>query len=546
MLNILFINPVVREKGLPMHVPYGLGIIVAIAETLGHRFQVLDLNALRPPDQAIVEALRADRWDIVALGGITTTYGSVKRALQLLDGALDYRPAVILGGGIITAMPHDIMSLLPRVDLGVIGEGLQTFPEILERLESKRDDWQNVLGVAWRRSDGKVIVNRERPLVPMPEIDQTPYPAWDYFPLDVYFSNSSQLFSEEAYFTRRRLDVNASYGCALICRFCYHLGLTGELQTVETEEGNHEVVFGYRRDVRWHSPRYVVDMVKHMKNKYQVDFVCFLDENMMTMHRSTKGQWLTEICQLWIQEGLQPQCVRDKVPHDLDKCDGVHWGGTSHASQVDEKILPLMHDAGCSWLCYGLESFNDRILKQLGKGALRKHNIQCIEKTVKAGIRPTPNQIIGFPCEFFDSIRDSMTAWEELGLMVKPFFATPFPGSEWYYKYRQLILEQYDGSLEAFLLDLGDCTEVTANISLNFNKCELYGLREMMLNNDKRGIDEYEKMWHQHHDQPVLDPEKIPWFAKYKTGEEDKYREEIKAYSEGRLIEVVKGPRPTA
>jgi len=68
----------------------------------------------------------------------------------------------------------------------------------------------------------------------------------------------------------------------------------------------------------------------------------------------------------------------------------------------------------------------------------------------------------------------------------------------------------------------------------------------MMLNNDKRGIDEYEKMWHQHHDQPVLDPEKIPWFAKYKTGEEDKYREEIKAYSEGRLIEVVKGPRPTA
>ena len=132
-----------------------------------------------------------------------------------------------------------------------------------------------------------------------------------------------------------------------------------------------------------------------MKNKYQVDFVCFLDENMMTMHRSSKGQWLTEICQLWIQEGLQPQCVRDKVPHDLDKCDGVHWGGTSHASQVDEKILPLMHDAGCSWLCYGLESFNDRILKQLGKGALRKHNIQCIEKTVKAGIRPTPNQIIG-------------------------------------------------------------------------------------------------------------------------------------------------------
>src|SRR5437899_4005632 len=167
MLNILFINPVVREKGLPMHVPYGLGIIVAIAETLGHRFQVLDLNALRPPDQAIVEALRADRWDVVALGGITTTYGSVKKVLHLLDSSLDYRPVVILGGGILTAMPHDIMSLLPRVDIGVIGEGLRTFPEILEKLEKQAQDWQDVLGIAWRRSDGKVIVNREQSLLPM-------------------------------------------------------------------------------------------------------------------------------------------------------------------------------------------------------------------------------------------------------------------------------------------------------------------------------------------------------------------------------------------
>ena len=36
--------------------------------------------------------------------------------------------------------------------------------------------------------------------------------------------------------------------------------------------------------------------------------------------------------------------------------------------------------------------------------------------------------MFGFPDEDFDSIRDNVTAWNRLGLQVKPFFATPYPG----------------------------------------------------------------------------------------------------------------------
>jgi hypothetical protein len=82
-----------------------------------------------------------------------------------------------------------------------------------------------------------------------------------------------------------------------------------------------------------------------------------------------------------------------------------------------------------------------------------------------------------------------------LGIVVKPFFATPYPGSEWFHTYRERIIEQYDGDLERFLLDLGDATKVTGVICHNFDAVELYGLRELMMNFDYKRIHEYEIKW---------------------------------------------------
>lgn len=88
-----------------------------------------------------------------------------------------------------------------------------------------------------------------------------------------------------------------------------------------------------------------------------------------------------------------------------------------------------------------------------------------------------------------------MKAWEELGIIVKPFFATPYPGSAWFHVYKEKIIEQYNGNLESFLLELGDATDITAVISENFNAVELYGLREHMVRFDYKRIDDYERLW---------------------------------------------------
>ncbi len=507
MSKVLFTNPVVREDDQPRHVPYGMAMLAAIIMKQGHQVQAFDGNAWRPPnmEEVLTEVLRADRWDVVAVGGLSTTYKSIRTIVELAKKVAP-RSLVVSGGGFLTSMPLDIMTLMPGIDVGVVGEAYETFPQLLAMLDKGDRDWSKVLGLIYRDGERNIRMTDPRPL--LQEIDTLPYPAYELFPLEeIYFKNSMILLSEESMTARRRLDINASYGCSLICRFCFHLGLSGEMVQVDTPQGR-DTMFNYDRELRWHSPRYIVDMVKYARDRFGVDFVSFLDENLMTMNASSGYKWLPEICRLWIAEGLQPSCVRDNVPHDPDKCRGVHFGGTSHATLVRQDVLVQMRQAGCSYLDYGLESFSDRILKNIGKASTRKFNERAVKITMEAGIRPIPNQIIGFPDEFFDSLLDDMDAWDRLGVVVYPFFATAYPGSEWYYTYKDKILKQYGGNLEAYLEDLGDATKITGVISENFNAVELLGLRELMVQRDRKRIVEYEKVWRRHHGEP-----KIPVFT---------------------------------
>src|SRR5437773_1835755 len=427
MAKVLFVNPVIREEDDPRHVPYGMALLAAIIMREGHLVQVFDANAWRASDAVLSQVLAADRWDVVGLGGITTAYRSIK---QIVRRAKDIAPQalVVAGGGFLTSMPHDIMRFLPQVDACVVGEAFASFPELLRRLDAGNRDWAKVPGLVWRGPDGVSHLNPEQPL--LQDIDRLPYPAWELFPLDVYFKNSMALYSEEGMGARRRLDINASYGCSLICRFCFHLGIDG-------------------------------------------------------------------------------------VPHDPERCTGVHWGGTSHATLCSPEVLKAIKRAGCSHLVYGYETFSARVMKTIGKGATPEANERSLRWTLEAGIRPIPNQMIGFPDEDFDSLRDNVLAWNRLGLQVKPFFATPYPGTEWYQKYKSRILEQYDGDLEAFLLDVGDATRLTAVISKKFNAVEIYGLRELMVQRDLKRLAEYEAERNRLHPVDPLAEEKAAWTRRF-------------------------------
>ena len=487
MAKVLFLNPVIRQEAKPTHIPYGFAQLIALAVKAGHQVQLFDANAWRPTEKEIREVINADNWDVIATGGLVTTYGFIKKAVRCAR-QVNKKALIILGGGVITPIPYEVMRFLPEVDIGIIGEGYQSLIEILKNVDVGYKEWEGIKGIIFRR--GKELqLNTERPL--LEDLDSLPFPAWELFPLQIYFRNSPVLLSEEAMLAKRRIDVLASYGCPFRCKYCFHLGLSGEIKIIN-EGKNKRVVPTSHRRVRFHSPEYVVEMVKYAKKKFKIDFVSFLDENFTNLARNDR--WFDDFAWRWEKAGLSAYCSKKQIRHNPKECKGIHWGTTAHAAIVNKDMLQRFRKLGCSFLDYGLESFSDKVLISIGKGSNAKLNKRALEMTLRAGIRPIPNQIIGFPQESFESIKLSVIAWQELGIKAIPFFATPYPGSEWFYQYRERILNQYGGNLEKFLLDLGDATRLTAVISNNFNAVELLGLRELMVNHDLKRIEEYENM----------------------------------------------------
>ncbi|XQW85825.1 B12-binding domain-containing radical SAM protein [Thalassotalea piscium] len=504
MAKILFINPVVREEDVPRHIPYGIALLAAIAMEKGHLVQVYDANAHRLPLETIIDVCQADEWDAICIGGLTTTYNYIKKACKLIKQTAP-NAQLIAGGGFLTSMPTEVFKWIPEIDVGCIGESFETFPAVLEKIDNNDFDYSTVLGVIHRDLTGKSFLTQVRPNIK--ELDTLPWPAWELFPLDIYFANSANLFSEESFTSKRRMDINGSFGCGLTCKYCWHLGTTGDMLIEENEEGENDVVFTYGRNIRYHSADYIVKMVKHLYDTYNIDFAAFIDENLMTMDVASKGTWLKELCAKWIEAGLQPTCRQQGIAHD-ENCKGVHWNGTSHAGLHRPDTLKLMYEAGCTHLVYGLESFDPHILRNLGKGSNARKNKQSIATCLDSGIKPIPNIIIGFPEETFDSVRNTINALIELGITAKPHFATAYPGSEWYYAYKDSILKQYDGDLEAYIMDLGDASKITATISQEFSPVQLLGLQQIVYLKDLRLLELSENHWApvQQYLAPVVEP----------------------------------------
>ena len=95
--------------------------------------------------------------------------------------------------------------------------------------------------------------------------------------------------------------------------------------------------------------------------------------------------------------------------------------------------------------------------------------------------------MIMFPGETYETIGEMLDAWEEVGIVSKPFIVTPYPGSDWFIKYHDRIMTQYGNDLNKFLMDLGDATAVSALLTDNFTPAEAVGIQNIMADAARTG-----------------------------------------------------------
>ena len=422
-MKTLLIVPEIRLDSGPNHFPFWAGILAAIVENKGGQVAVLDLNALRDhfggklvPNHVIQEEIGQEDWDLIGIGGLTTTYGRIQQLAPIIKKSSP-NSIFVGGGGWSTYNPDEILKLVPELDFICIGEGEETFSELYDVINQGKNDFESVNGLCLRNGDSFKYTN---PRALIADLNTVPFPAYDLLETEIYFKYSPLGMSVDSMNSKRRASVVWERGCPRGCTFCSHNGMSRiDLQNIygkgDRREGEKLVRVSdkendtFQLPARWPTPEYAVNNIKLLVEKFDVDFISILDENM-----TSNLQWTKDFCNLYIESGLDSS---------------LKWGtlGDAPSVAVHPEIIKLMKDAGCAYISFGFESASDKVLNQdIQKGQLRSHLQTTIDTLKQEKMTPITTFMIGNQNENINDLMETVDFWIQNGAEVDPFICTPY------------------------------------------------------------------------------------------------------------------------
>ena len=502
-MKTLFVVPEIRLDMAPTNFPFWAAIFASIIKEKKGEVAILDLNALRMnfggqqvPTQFIIDQISSEKWDLIGIGGLTTTYARIKELAPLIR---KYAKDSIFvgGGGWATYNPDEILQLVPELDMICIGEGETTFSELYDEIDKGTKDFEKVKGLYIKDKDGFGFTE---PRALIDDLNTVPYPAYDLIEMDIYFKFSPEPKSVQSFNAKRRATAVWERGCPRGCTFCSHNGMSRiDLQNIygegDRKEGEKLVRITdkendtFQLPARWPTPQYAIDNIKLLKKEYDIDFVSIVDENM-----TSNLKWTKEFCKLYVKEGLN---------------ESVPWGtlGDAPSVAVKPEIIKIMKDAGCAYISFGFESASNKVLNEdIQKGQLRSHLQKTLDTLKQEKLTPLTTFMIGNPHENIDDIMETVDFWIENNAEIDPFICTPYVGSPIFYDNKDFILQQYDerlkfvnnndnfdkelvkqwklSALDKFMKECGDAFQYTATISQYFTIPELFAIKNFMYRHD--------------------------------------------------------------
>jgi radical SAM superfamily enzyme YgiQ (UPF0313 family) len=466
--------------------PQGLMLLASIAIQEGHETAIMDLNYQRPVPtwRDVAKQMSVEKWDVIAIGGLSSMYKDIIKVLKI-SRKLNPDALIVCGGGFITYMPDKIMEFCPEIDVAGIGEGEDLFRDVLKTKEGN-ENWKTVRGICYRE-DGQTLFTEPRPLIQ--NLDNLPYPAYELVDVESYFKYSASLWAGPGIWqSKRRMNMVTERGCPRQCTFCTHNGMNRwDQQAILGKERLRllDKEAGFQAVVRFFSPKYVVDHALYLYDKYQIDYLCLMDEN----NTASPGR-MHEFCDLWIKEGLHKK---------------VRLATGGDAPSINAALVKHMKEANFSIIAIGGESGSDRVLlKDIGKGVTRAHNQKAIELLQQGDITPSMTFMVGNPNEDINDVLETVDFFIKNDAIVDPFICTPYPGTKIFYDNQDFILEQYDErlallkqlpnpnipeetirkwkdeALQKFLLSLNNATDYSCTVSKKFDYADLLAIKHFM------------------------------------------------------------------
>lgn len=382
--------------------PIGLAYIAGTVKSLGIRYDVVDslgegigrvfriedseMNYRGLPVEEIINKIKPQT-KVLAISTMFTSEWIVhKQIIKRIKEALPH-VKIVLGGEHASSSWQHILESTKEVDFCVIGEGDDTFTELVLKIQNDETNFDEVHGIAYRK-EGTPKLNERRKRIR--SVDD--YKAeWTKFPVGNYLDHKSGMNT----IYMRAMPILGSRGCPYQCTFCSSPFMWGT---------NY-----YTRD-----PREIVDEMIRLKKEYNVEIFEFAD-----LSATVNKKWTMELCRLIKEENL-----------------GIKWqfGPGTRSEVLTPEALQDLKDSNLYKLNFAPESGSVGTVKKMNKRINITKLIGSIKKAVDLGLQTKCQFIIGIPEQTFKEMVESTIFTLKLSLYgvddmaIYAFY--PYPGSE--------------------------------------------------------------------------------------------------------------------
>jgi len=320
----------------------------------------------------------------VICAGISTLTGEqIKYGLEAAEKIRAINPDIpIVWGGIHPSIIPEQTIQHSLVDYVICGEGEEAFPDFLNNLvkDGNLEDVQNLVYL----KDGEPVVNPRRPFLNFNKRNNLPY----------------DLLKLSRYQTGTRIEYQSSRGCPHGCSFCYNKGFN---------------MFKWR----FKDPEIVLDELESLKKRFGSEYLFYVDDEFFISKKRA-----TAIIQGLIDRGIDFKWKASIRIEVLNK--------------YSNEMFEMIYKSGCFEMSTGAESGAPKILEFVKKKITVDNILESARHTRESLLSPQYSFMSGFPGETMEDLYMTIDCIDELWKINKKikinglFFATPFPGTEFY------------------------------------------------------------------------------------------------------------------
>ena len=355
--------------------PLGLQYLAAVLQQRGlAEVEIYDANVAQHDEETFRKRIASSRADILGFTSSTfewlTTVEALKMAREVLPESL-----IVVGGPAVGAYPRECLAF-KEIDIGVIGEGEETFAEIVA-LYNDGKPLDGIKGTVSRR-DGCACVAPPRPFIQ--DLDSIPFPARDLIDTKAY----NAIFIRKPFAT-----LITSRGCPFKCSFCSR--------------------FYFGNKVRTRSAPNILAEFESCAERYDIREFMVYDDTF-----GVRRDVALELCDLIIKRRHR-----------------FRWSVRTRVDCIDEATLHKLREAGCYKLHMGVESGSEDILKRMKKGITLEQVERTFRLANEAGIETVGYFMFGYPGETLATIEQTKRLSLQLNLSWADFsITTPAPRTE--------------------------------------------------------------------------------------------------------------------